>query len=138
MQARANQRGVASVERFTGGLYGNDLKAYLTTADVGVAPDLSNDFNDKLAMIKIFEYMAYGVPVVLYDLPEGRNSANESALFAKRTDPRDFADKIAQLLESNSLRDQLGVAGTKRIVEKLNWGIERQTLLKAYQAALQS
>jgi hypothetical protein len=28
------------------------------------------------------------------------------------------------------------MAGRKRIVEKLNWGMERETLLKAYQAAL--
>jgi glycosyltransferase involved in cell wall biosynthesis len=54
--------------------------------------------------IKILEYMAYGMPVVLYQLPEGRKSAGGAAFYAKRNDPRDFAEKIAQLLDSKSLR----------------------------------
>ena len=117
--------------RFTGTLYGADLQAYLATVDLGVAPDPANVFNDKLTMIKILEYMAYGMPVVICDLPEGRYSAGEAALYAGRNDPRDFAQKIAQLLDSKSLRDQLGRVARRRIVEKLNWAIERQTFLKA-------
>jgi len=105
---------------------------------VGVAPDPSNVFNDNLTMIKILEYMAYGVPVVLYDLPEGRKSAGWAALYAGRNDPLEFAEKIVQLLDSKPLRDQLGMVGRKRVAEKLNWGVERQALLKAYHAALHS
>ena len=136
LKARVIEGAFDGCVKFTGELFGTDLQAYLATADVGVAPDPSNVFNDKLTMIKIFEYMAYGMPVVLYDLPEGRHSAGGAALYAKRNDPLDFAEKIVQLLDSESLRDQLGTVGRKRIVEGLNWGIERQTLLKAYRTAL--
>jgi glycosyltransferase involved in cell wall biosynthesis len=136
LKAEVTKRGFEGCVKFTGALYGDDLKAYLATADVGVAPDPSNAFNDKLTMVKILEYMAYGMPVVLYDLPEGRQSAGGAALYAGGNDPLDFAEKIAQLLDSKSLREQLGMVGRRRVVEKLNWGIERQRLLKAYQAAL--
>jgi len=136
LKAQVTERGLDGCVKFTGGLYGDELKAYLATADVGVAPDPSNVFNDKLTMIKILEYMAYGMPVVLYDLPEGRKSARGAALYARGNDPHDFAEKIAQLLDSKPLRDELGMAGRKRIVEKLNWRIQRRTLLMAYQTAL--
>ena len=136
LKVRVTEGGFDGCVKFTGALFGTDLQAYLATADVGVAPDPSNVFNDNLTMIKILEYMAYGVPVVLYDLPEGRKTAGGAALYAGRNDPLEFAEKIAQLLDSKPLRDQLGMVGRKRVAEKLNWGLERQALLKAYQAAL--
>jgi glycosyltransferase involved in cell wall biosynthesis len=136
LKVRVTEGGFDGCVKFTGALFGADLQAYLATADVGVAPDPSNVFNDNLTMIKILEYMAYGVPVVLYDLPEGRKSAAGAALYAGRNDPLEFAEKIAQLLDSKPLRDQLGMVGRKRIAEKLNWGVERQALLKAYRTAL--
>jgi len=136
LKAQAGAHGLDGYVKFTGPLYGDDLRAYLATASVGVAPDPSNEFNDKLTMIKIFEYMAYGMPVVLYDLPEGRRSAGGAALYARGNDPIDFAEKIGHLLDSESARDQLGAVGRKRIVEGLNWGNEKPMLLEAYSAAL--
>jgi glycosyltransferase involved in cell wall biosynthesis len=136
LKSVAAARGLEEWVRFTGGLYGDDLLLYLATADVGVAPDPGNDFNDKLTMIKILEYQACGLPVVLYDLVEGRRSAGQGALYARRNDPIDFADQIAKLLDSESLRHRLGGTGRKRIEVSLNWEIEKQVLFKAYETAL--
>ena len=135
LKAHATAHGLNDCVKFTGALYGDDVGAYLATASVGVAPDPSNIFNDKLTMIKIFEYMAYGIPVVLYDLPQGHESAGEAALYARGNDPIDFADKISQLLDSGTTRDRIGAIGKRRIAESLNWGIEKQMLLKAYNTA---
>ena len=130
LKARAAAQGLSDCVKFTEALYGDDLRAYLATADVAVAPDPSNLFNDKLTMIKILEYMAYGIPVVLYDLPQGHKSAEGAALYARGNNPIDFAEKVEQLLDSEVTRDRLGAVGRTRIVEGLNWGIERQMLLK--------
>lgn len=123
--------------KFTGPLYGDDLRAYLATADIGVSPDPSNLFNDKLTMTKILEYMACGLPVVLYDLPEGRRTAGDAALYAGNNDWVDFAGQIAKLLDSECLRFSLGAAGTKRIHDSMNWDTERVTLLRAYEHVLE-
>jgi glycosyltransferase involved in cell wall biosynthesis len=135
-KARTTARGLDEWVRFTGPLYGEDLKAYLATGDVGVSPDPINLFNQKLTMIKILEYMACGLPSVLFDLAEGRRSAADSALYARGNDPIHFALHIATLLDSESLRRRLGDIGRKRIQEGLNWEIEKRTLLRAYEAAL--
>lgn len=134
LKAQATAHGLDGCVKFAGPLYGDELRAYLATASVGVAPDPSNVFNDKLTMIKILEYMACGIPVVLYDLPEGHQSAGEAALYARGNDPTDFAEKIAQLLDSGSARERIGAIGRKRVVETLNWRNEKQMLLKAYDA----
>ena len=136
LQAISVARNLGASVKFTGPLYGDDLRAYLATADVGVAPDPSNALNDKLTMIKIFEYMSYGLPVVLFDLVEGRRTAGDAALYAKRNDPADFAAQITKLLDSDSLRRQLGLIGRMKIKERLNWEMERSILVKAYQVVL--
>jgi len=92
--------------------------------------------NDKSTMNKILEYMGYGLPVVLYDLTEGRRSAEDAALYARPNDPIDFAEKMLALLDSEPLRRELGQRGRKRIEECFNWEADKAELLKAYEMAL--
>ena len=136
LKAIVTQKGLADWVKFTGRIPDDELAAYLSTADVGVAPDPSTPMNDKSTMNKILEYMAFGCPVVLYDLLEGRRSAADAALYARPNDPKDFAEQIQELLESEPLRRELGERGRKRIEENLNWAREKESLLAAYEAAL--
>jgi glycosyltransferase involved in cell wall biosynthesis len=136
LKAQATKLGIDRFVRFTGMLYGNDLRAYFAAADLGVSPDPYNVFNDKLTMIKIVEYMACGLPVVLFDLAEGRRSACDAALYATGNDPVNFAERITTLLDSPSMRRELGQIGRRRIQTRLNWETETRSLLAAYRAAL--
>jgi glycosyltransferase involved in cell wall biosynthesis len=103
---------------------------------LGVAPDPKNELNDKLTMVKIFEYMAFSLPVVLFDLKEGRRVAGAAALYANPNDPIDFANQMIKLLDSKELRQQLGESGRRRIEESLNWETEKRVLIQAYQSTL--
>jgi len=123
---------------FTGQVPHEEVVNYLSNADVGVAPDPKTPMNDHSTMIKIFEYMAFGLPVVLFDLKEGRHVAGSGALYALPNDPIDFANQMTRLLNSSELRQQLGECGRQRIEESLNWEAEKMTLLRAYTAVLQA
>jgi glycosyltransferase involved in cell wall biosynthesis len=123
---------------FTGLVSHEEVDIYLSNADLGVAPDPKTPMNDNSTMIKILEYMAFGLPVVLFDLKEGRRSAGPAALYASPNDPIDFANQITRLLNCSELRQQLGACGRKRIEEGLNWETEKMTLLRAYRAVLQA
>ena len=136
LKALASQKGLDTALKFTGRLPDEDVAAYFSTAAFGVAPDRATPMNDKSTMNKILEYMAFGLPVVLYDLTEGRRSAGDAALYARNDDPEDFAQKMLTLLDSESLRTELGARGRKRIEEKLNWDNEKRALLEAYATAL--
>jgi glycosyltransferase involved in cell wall biosynthesis len=136
LRAACAEKGLDAHVRFTGRISDDELAAYLSTADLGVAPDPKNPMNDKSTMNKILEYMAYARPVVLYDLAEGRRSAEDAALYARPNDPADFGDKILELLGSESLRRVLGERGRKRIEEILNWELSKSELLAAYAKAL--
>jgi glycosyltransferase involved in cell wall biosynthesis len=136
LKSLAAQLHLESCTRFTGRISDQEVAAYLSTATLGIAPDPATPMNDKSTMNKILEYMAYGLPVVLYDLTEGRRSAGEAALYARNGDTEDFANKVVTLLDSASLRAKLGKCGRKRIEESLNWDVEKQALLAAYATAL--
>jgi len=132
------QKGLQSVVTFTGRIPSDELAKYLSTADVGVAPDPLNPMNDKSTMGKILEYMAFEMPAVLFELTEGRRSAGDAALYARPNDPVDFAEKVITLLDSESLRRELGERGRRRIVDQFNWETDRAALLQAYEVALRS
>jgi glycosyltransferase involved in cell wall biosynthesis len=138
LRAMVSKKELDPFVTFTGQVPHEEVVNYLSNADVGVAPDPKTPMNDNSTMIKIFEYMAFGLPVVLFDLKEGRNVAGPAALYALPNDPIEFANQITRLLNSSELRQQLGGCGRKRIEEGLNWEVEKASLIRAYSTALQS
>ena len=137
LQALVAKKELEAFVTFTGQVPHEEVVNYLSNSDVGVASDPKTPMNDRSTMIKIFEYMAFGLPVVLFDLKEGRTMAGSAALYASPNDPVDFAGKISKLLDCENLRRQLGSAGRKRVEEGLNWETEKTTLIRAYSTALQ-
>ena len=132
LKTLANSLGVAEYVTFTGRVPDEELLAVLNTADVCVNPDRANAMNDKSTMNKIMEYMALGKPIVQFDLKEGRVSAQEASLYARRNDPIDFAEKLLDLLDAPEQRASMGAYGERRLVEKLSWDYEAPKLLRAY------
>ena len=126
-------RGLDRWFTFTGALYNEDLLAVLNTADIGVSPDPKNAMNDISTMNKIMEYMTLEKPAVQFDLKEGRASAGEASLYARANDPKDFAAKIAWLIDHPEDGRKMGQLGRKRVLENLSWGHSVPYLLAAYE-----
>jgi glycosyltransferase involved in cell wall biosynthesis len=133
MRKLAEQLGVADYVTFTGRVPDDELLAMLNTADVCVNPDVANDMNDKSTMNKIMEYMALGKPIVQFDLTEGRVSAQDASLYARRNDPIDLARQLVALLDDAELRRRMGAAGLERVKTELAWEHEVPRLLAAYE-----
>ncbi|MGZ5045869.1 MAG: glycosyltransferase family 4 protein [Usitatibacter sp.] len=119
---------------FTGRVPDAELLAMLNTADVCVNPDVANEMNDKSTMNKIMEYMALGKPIVQFDLAEGRFSAQEASLYARRNDPDDLAAKIVELVDDPARRSVMGAYGRRRVENELEWRYEVPKLLSAYES----
>ena len=132
LQKMAAELDIAEYVNFTGRVSDQDMLEVLNTADVCVNPDIANEMNDKSTMNKIMEYMALGKPIVQFDLIEGRVSAGEASLYAKRNDPIDFACKILMLLDDPARCKVMGEYGRQKIETELEWKFESPKLLKAY------
>jgi glycosyltransferase involved in cell wall biosynthesis len=134
MKQLAVDLGVADYVTFTGRVPDAELLAMLNTADVCVNPDVANEMNDISTMNKIMEYMSLGKPIVQFDLTEGRFSAQEASVYARRNDPVHFAVKIMDLLDDPAKRRRMGEFGRRRVQEELEWRYEAPKLLAAYAA----
>ena len=132
VEADVAARGMRAHFEFTGPLYGEDLLRVLNSCDIGVAPDPKNPMNDISTMNKVMEYMTLKKPVVQFDLVEGRASAGEASLYARPNDPRDFAAKIAALIDDPEARARMGEIGRARVLERLSWDASVPPLLAAY------
>ena len=132
MQKLARELGLSEYVTFTGRVTDGQMLAMLNTADICVNPDVANPMNDISTMNKVMEYMALGKPMVQFDLTEGRYSAQEASLYARRNDPADFAAKIAELIDDPQKRARMGAFGRRRVQEALEWRYEVPKLLAAY------
>lgn len=134
LKAEAAELGVTDFVTFTGRVPDSEMLAMLNTAEVCVNPDIANDMNDKSTMNKIMEYMALGKPIVQFDLAEGRISAQDASLYAKRNDAVDLALRIVELLDDPARCARMGEFGRTRVREVLEWHYEVPRLLAAYDA----
>jgi glycosyltransferase involved in cell wall biosynthesis len=112
---------------FTGAIRHEQLPACLAAADIGVAPfDPGKHAPLQLGFywspLKVFEYMAAGLPVVAPSLPRlGRlvEHGREGLLYDPE-DPRAL-DRTLVALADAGLRRRLGTAARERVVRDFSW-----------------
>ncbi|MDQ3932903.1 MAG: glycosyltransferase family 4 protein [Actinomycetota bacterium] len=132
----AQELDLAEWVTFTGRADDELIAAYLSTADLGLAPDPKNGFNDLCTMNKVVEYMAFGLPVVSFDLKETRVSAGPAGFYVKDNDPRDFALAIDLLLDDPDRRREMGELARARIEGQLSWEHQAPAYVGLYQRLL--
>ncbi len=92
----------------------------LSNCDIGITPDFSSPMNDYSTMLKVMDYMSFGLPQVMYNLMENKATAGDAALYATPGNEKEFAEKIAELIDNKELRNKLGKTASKRI-KSLTW-----------------
>jgi glycosyltransferase involved in cell wall biosynthesis len=125
-----------SCVHFTGRLPDEEVWSYFSTADLCVDPDPSNQFNDLCTMNKIIEYMAFGRPVVAFDLKEHRRSAQEAAMYIQGNDIVKFSEGMRELLDDEQRRQAMAAFAKARFQDMLAWEISEQRLIAFYDALL--
>jgi glycosyltransferase involved in cell wall biosynthesis len=104
----------------------------LSTADVGLSPDPTNPLNDVSTMNKTLEYMAFGMPVVAFDLKETRVSADVAGSYVESGDVGAYAEAIVELLDRTDKREDMGREGRLRIEKELGWPHQRDAYIFVY------
>jgi glycosyltransferase involved in cell wall biosynthesis len=116
--------------RHLGTLPYEQMPEILAAADVGVAPyDPSRLAQLRLGFywspLKIFEYMASGLPVVTIRRPpltEIVREGREGLLFAEG-DANELAAAIARLADDRGMRERLGQSARERVVARYSWDV---------------
>jgi glycosyltransferase involved in cell wall biosynthesis len=84
--------------------------------------------------VKMFEYMAAGLPVIASNFPLWKQiiEGNQCGLCVDPLDPKAIAKAIDFLVTHPEEAEQMGRNGQKAVLEQYNWGIEEQKLLDLY------
>lgn len=84
--------------------------------------------------VKMFEYMAAGIPVVASNFPYWAQIINDEkcGICVDPLDPVQIANAIDSLIESPGTSRMMGENGKQAIKEKYNWGIEESKLVESY------
>jgi glycosyltransferase involved in cell wall biosynthesis len=127
-QALARKLGVEKATLFAGAVAYDEMPSYLRAARVGVAPYRPSRLGQmKLGFywspLKIFEYMATGLPVVTLDVPPLAEVVRhgEEGLLVAEDDVDGLARAISSLLANPHWARALGQAGRERVVARFSW-----------------
>lgn len=84
--------------------------------------------------IKMFEYMAAGIPVIASDIPLWKSIVeNESCgICVDPYSPKEIGDAVSYLVEHPEEAEKMGCNGRKAIFERYNWDIEERQLVNLY------
>jgi glycosyltransferase involved in cell wall biosynthesis len=130
--ALADELQLGDVVEFTGRIPDEALFRLLSTADLGLSPDPRNPLNDVSTMNKTMEYMAFGLPVVAFDLKETRVSAGDAGLYVPTNDPQLYAKAIVELLDDEPRRRAMGRLARQRVERELAWRHQRGAYVAVY------
>jgi glycosyltransferase involved in cell wall biosynthesis len=117
---------------FTGRAPDEAVRDILSTADIGLSPDPKNPLNDVSTMNKTMEYMAFGLPVLAFDLRETRASAAEAGVYATPNDVEEMGRLLVDLIDDGPRRQRMGLAGRVRVEDKLAWSHQEPHYLSVY------
>jgi glycosyltransferase involved in cell wall biosynthesis len=89
--------------------------------------------------IKLFEYMAAGIPVIASDFPSWRQIIGEAGcgLLVDPQDPQAIARAMEYLLSHDAEAEAMGRRGRQAACELYNWNSEERVLLNFYSELLE-
>jgi glycosyltransferase involved in cell wall biosynthesis len=131
---KAEALGLSGMITFTGRVPYHEAPLYLCAGDLAVSPKISlTEANGKL-----FNYMACGLPSVVFDTPVNREILGDAALYAKYGDPAELAGALGRLAGDRELREKLGHLGRARAVSEHSWEARGRELAEIYRKLAKS
>ncbi|MBU0477504.1 glycosyltransferase family 4 protein [bacterium] len=108
---------------FKGWVDHRDIPYYLSRSKIGLVTNLRTIATEIAASLRVFEYMALELPVIIPDLNgmlEQVGNGSRGLIF-KCEDANDLADKMLMLLDNETLRERLGKKGREYVVKNCDW-----------------
>jgi glycosyltransferase involved in cell wall biosynthesis len=111
-----------------------EVKAYLSASKIGICAWLLTSKNKYAIPIKIFEYMAMGLPVIFSAGCVAANYITEcnSGILVNPEEPGEIAAAIKNILNNQDLYQSYSRNGHLAVNKKYNWNNESKKLIELY------
>jgi glycosyltransferase involved in cell wall biosynthesis len=138
LQSFATEIGLAKRVHFHGWVSPDGFPRFLEDTHIGICPILRNPHHDTTYANKVFQYLAYGLPILVSDCPAqvavvekwscgGVHAAGSAA---------SFADALCAITAEPSVFEAISKAGIKAFQTQLNWEAATSALLGFYESEL--
>lgn len=130
LEAALASRGLAPLAEFTGAVDPASVAGWLASMDAAVVP-YSAEGAAYFSPLKLFEYMAAGLPIVASAIGQVREviADNVTGLLCQPGDAAALAETLERLRADASLRRRLGTAARAHVVANHTWDhVARQIL----------
>ena len=110
--------------------------SYIKAASVAISPLKRNPHHDTTYANKLFQYMAYGKPLVVSDCPAQAQLVEEveCGLVHQAEDVDDMASQLGKLLIDPLLAESLGQNGKEAVNNNYEWGKTSLDLVELYRS----
>jgi glycosyltransferase involved in cell wall biosynthesis len=138
VRADVGRRGMEGAVTLTARVPFAEIGTHLARAAVGWVPWQPVAKNQKNIPTKLFEYMAYGLPVVSSDLDSTRPFVHqeENGYLVTADDPAAHAKALLDLLQRPEAAAAMGHRGQEWVRTEYNWDEMERRLLALYQELL--
>ncbi|HVA70798.1 MAG TPA: glycosyltransferase family 4 protein [Acidimicrobiales bacterium] len=126
--------GLNDIVTTVSGVSDEELARLYGEAEVAIVPSLYEGFS-----LPAIEAMSCGVAVVATTggaLPEVVGISGETGLLVEPNNPEALVKAIGQLLDDEPLRQRLGAAGRRRVMERFTWEVTARGTAACYDAIL--
>ncbi len=131
VRADVARRGLDPWVSLPGWLPERELYTYLASADLGLDTSLQRE----VSPVKAIEYMAFGLPVVAFDLPETATLVRGAGALVPAGHLQRFADTVEALLADPVRGVALGRQGRRRIETEWCWERQAETYISVIDRA---
>ena len=124
------QQGCYEKTIFTGPIYGEEKKKYLSNAYCFCQPSLNEGFSNS-----IVEALAYGLPVITTKFAFFPEIETANAGYVTELDDKEIANRLIEILNDPNKRNQMSTNGKTLITNNYTWNNIAENLVNAYQRA---
>lgn len=114
---------------FTGKIDYSEAPKYLAVGDIAVSPKIieSREGNGK-----IYNYMASGLPTVVFDHPVNREILGDLGIYAKEVSSTSFADAIINIMRDDEKKSRISSKVREKAVKDYSWDDVAQKIMGVY------
>ncbi len=133
-RVKACDMGIADVITFTGRVPYDRAPFFLSAGDLAVSPKLAlTEANGKL-----FNYIACGLPTVVFDNQINREILGDDGMYVEHGNTSLFADTVLAAIHNAELLKSLSGRLRERAVKEHSWNARSQQLVSVYRRLLAS
>lgn len=134
LDAVVARHNMSAAVTFVGRVRPDEIRAYLSLADVVAIPRKPYKVCMVVSPLKPFEAMSMEKAVILSDLPVLREiiADGETGLICKPADPADLAVALERLAMDTELRNRLGRAARQWVIKHRSWSRNARYLKELY------